>query len=81
MLFLALYNVSKGHDIFAIHFKREFVNNPFTIGMNVKWRMRVLLETKFTFNSKPIKKLRTNKEQQQHIQIVAVVAKSEIRII
>jgi hypothetical protein len=25
--------------------------------------------------------LRTNKEQQQHIQIVAVVAKSEIRII
>jgi hypothetical protein len=39
MLFLALYNVSKGHDIFAIHFKREFVNNPFTIGMNVEWRM------------------------------------------
>jgi hypothetical protein len=49
--------------------------------MNVEWRMWVLLETKFTFNSKPIKRLRTNKEQQQHIQIVAVVAKSEIRII
>jgi uncharacterized protein (DUF1919 family) len=67
MFFLALHNICKGHDIFfTVCFKREFVNNPFTIGMNVKWRMRVLLETKFTFNSKPVKRFEQLKSSKQN---------------